>query len=140
LAIAAIGTAMAVLGYLSASVFWTILVVSLLHSFALAPTTNLADALALVASSRGGQHSFEYGWVRGAGAGAFIVGSLIAGVAIALYGLGVIICLQALLMLCVPLAASLVPPVATTANQPDQKISHASVLALARLPAFRRVV
>ena len=79
LAACTITTALAALGYLSASGFWALLVVSLLHALALAPTTNLADALAVVASKREG---FEYGWARGAGSAAFIVGSIAAGFAI----------------------------------------------------------
>src|SRR2546421_9547614 len=45
LAICAIATAMAVLGYLPASGVWAILAVSLFHLLALAPTTNLSHAL-----------------------------------------------------------------------------------------------
>ena len=53
LAVCAMATAAAAVGYLPAWGFWSILLVSLLHAFALAPTTNLADALALVASAQG---------------------------------------------------------------------------------------
>ena len=59
LALCALATAAAALGYLQAWGFWPILAISLLHSFALAPTTNLADALAVVASR--GSQGFEYG-------------------------------------------------------------------------------
>ena len=98
LAICAIGTALAALGYLTAWSFWAILAVSLMHAFALAPTTNLADALALVASRRREQ-GFEYGWVRGAGSAAFILGSILAGWAMSSCELSIIVWLQALLML-----------------------------------------
>ena len=87
------------------------LLVSLLHAIALAPTTNLADALALVASRRERPLGFEYGWVRGAGSAAFIVASIIAGWAIASYGLSAVIWLQVLLMLAVPFAVMRVPAV-----------------------------
>jgi PPP family 3-phenylpropionic acid transporter len=70
------------MSYLSAASLWPLLAVSLLHAAALAPTTNLADALALLASRRGRPLGFEYGWVRGAGSAAFIVASIIAGWAI----------------------------------------------------------
>ena len=76
LAVSTIATALTALGYLSASGFWALLAVGLLHALALAPTTNLADALAVVASRRDG---FEYGWARGTGSAAFIVGSIAAG-------------------------------------------------------------
>jgi PPP family 3-phenylpropionic acid transporter len=77
LAVCAVGTALAVMSYLPAASFWPLLAVSLLHAAALAPTTNLADALALVASRQGRPLGFEYGWVRGAGSAAFIVASII---------------------------------------------------------------
>ena len=139
LAVCAIGTALAALGYLGAWSFWAILAVSLVHAFALAPTTNLADALALVASRRREQ-GFEYGWVRGAGSAAFVLGSILAGWAAASYGLGVILWLQALLMLMVPFAARWVPPVDPGTTQANGTISRTGVMALVRLPVFRRVV
>ena len=139
LAICAIGTALAALGYLTAWSFWAILAVSLMHAFALAPTTNLADALALVASRRRDQ-GFEYGWVRGAGSAAFILGSILAGWAMSSYELSIIVWLQALLMLMVPLAARWVPPVDAEPWEANRTISRTGVLALVRLPVFRRVV
>jgi PPP family 3-phenylpropionic acid transporter len=139
LAICAIGTALAALGYLTAWSFWAILAVSLMHAFALAPTTNLADALALVASRRREQ-GFEYGWVRGAGSAAFILGSILAGWAMSSYELSIIVWLQALLMLLVPLAARWVPPVDAEPREANRTISRTGVLALVRLPVFRRVV
>jgi PPP family 3-phenylpropionic acid transporter len=90
LAACAVATALAALGYLSASGFWALLAVSLLHALALAPTTNLADALAVVAAKRQG---FEYGWARGAGSAAFIVGSIAAGYAISVFGLWIVVVL-----------------------------------------------
>jgi PPP family 3-phenylpropionic acid transporter len=138
LAVCAVGTALAVMGYLAAASFWLLLVVSLFHAAALAPTTNLADALALVASRRGGARGFEYGWVRGAGSAAFIVTSIIAGWAIASYGLSMIIWLQALLMLAVPFTLTRVPPV--DARGETAAVTRAGIAALLRLPVFRRVV
>ena len=119
--------------------FWPILGVSLLHAFALAPTTNLADALVLVAS-RAPSGRFEYGWVRGAGSAAFILGSLLTGLAIATYGLWVIIALQAMLMLAVPFAVRLVPPVVVPTNDNAMRISRAGIAELLRLRIFRRIV
>lgn len=137
LAVCAVGTAGAVLAYGPATGFWLILAVTLLHSLALAPTTNLADALALVASKR---QRFEYGWVRGAGSAAFIVGSVIAGPAIASHGTAIVIWLQAALMLAVPFAATLVPPVTARSGHEEAPITRASLAALLRMPVFRHVV
>jgi len=138
LAVYAIATALAATGYLAANSFWPLLVVSLLHAFALAPTTNLADALALVGSRAREPLGFEYGWVRGAGSAAFIAASIIAGWAITWHGLSIVIWLQALLMLAVPLAVMRVPAVGTTIDAPP--ITREGIVALLRLPMFRRVV
>src|ERR671922_860129 len=68
------------LGYLAAHGFWILLGVSLLHAASLAPITVLADALALgsaIPPPSGGRRGFEYGWVRGTGPGAFLVGAFL---------------------------------------------------------------
>ena len=85
--------ALAAFGYLPANSFWSVLVVSITYAAMLAPLTTTADALALraVGSSGEGHRWFEYGWVRGAGSAAFIVGSLIAGQAIVATDLNIII-------------------------------------------------
>ncbi len=82
------------LGYLAAHGFWILLGVSLLHAAALAPITVLADALALGSASpppSSGRRGFEYGWVRGTGSAAFIVGTLLAGQAVSAFGLDLIV-------------------------------------------------
>ena len=137
LAVCAVGSALAALGYLAAVAFWALLVVSLLHALALAPTTNLADALAVVASKRDG---FEYGWVRGAGSAAFIAASIIAGLAVSVLGLSVVVVLQAVLMLAVPFALILIAPITTSVTAAGQNLTRDGVVALMRLPVFRRVV
>jgi MFS transporter, PPP family, 3-phenylpropionic acid transporter len=136
LAACSVGTALAALGYLSATGVWALLAISLLHALALAPTTNLADALAVVAAKREG---FEYGWARGAGSAAFIVGSIASGFAISEFGIWIVVVLQAMLMLTIPFAARLVPPV-TGARSATDTISRDGLPALLRLAVFRRVV
>jgi MFS transporter, PPP family, 3-phenylpropionic acid transporter len=138
LAVCAIGTALAATGYLAAGSFWPLLAISLLHAIALAPTTNLADALALVASRRPAPLGFEYGWVRGAGSAAFIVASIIAGWAIAAHGLSIAIWMQALLRLAVPLSLMRVP--AIEADSEREAITRSGILELLRLREFRLVV
>jgi PPP family 3-phenylpropionic acid transporter len=122
--------ALVTLGYLSARGFWMVLAVMLLHAWALAPMTVLADALAL------GARSFEYGRVRGTGSAAFILGTLVSGQAIAAFGLEIIIPLQALLLGGAALAATRVPelPHARTVH------AHPGARVLLRLPAFRNLV
>ena len=136
LAACTVGTALAALGYLSATGVWALLAISLLHALALAPTTNLADALAVVAAKREG---FEYGWARGAGSAAFIVGSIASGFAISEFGIWIVVVLQAMLMLTIPFAARLVPPVSNARSATDT-ISRDGLPALLRLAVFRRVV
>jgi PPP family 3-phenylpropionic acid transporter len=136
LAACTVATALAALGYLSASGFWALLVVSLLHALALAPTINLADALAVVAAKREG---IEYGWARGAGSAAFIVGSIAAGFMASAFGIWIVVVLQAMMMLAVPLASRLVPPV-TDSRPTTDRISQGGLWALLRLAVFRRVV
>ena len=139
LALCAIATAFAATGYAAAAgAFWPLLVVSLLHASAVAPTTNLADALASVASRRQKPLGFEYGWVRGAGSAAFIVGSTIAGLAIGRLGMSVIIWLQVLLLLAVPFAVMGVP--AIRARSGSDLVSRGDIMALLRVAAFRRIV
>jgi PPP family 3-phenylpropionic acid transporter len=95
--------ALATLGYLPAQGFWVFLAVILFHAAALAPATVLADALAL--DARG----FEYGWVRGTGSAAFIIGALLSGQAVGAWGLEVIVPMQALLLGAAAFAAIRVP-------------------------------
>jgi MFS transporter, PPP family, 3-phenylpropionic acid transporter len=140
LAACAAAAAVAALFYLPASSFQAALVVSLLQAAALAPTTNLADALALLASKDKSGGGFEYGWVRGAGSAAFIAGSMIAGLAISAYGLTMIVFLQSTLLMAVPLAVRWVPAPMVPAADRAKEPSTVGILVLARSPAFRRVV
>ncbi|MFL6948596.1 MAG: MFS transporter, partial [Xanthobacteraceae bacterium] len=141
LSLCAAGAAMAALSYLPASGLWPLLLVSLLHAAALAPTTTLADALALASSVRPRQ-GFEYGWVRGSGSAAFIFGSILAGQAIGALGLAAILWLQAGLLAAAACCALLVPdaasrPLPVADRQPA---SSAAVRVLVALPSFRRLV
>ena len=140
LAIATGAAAAAALLYLSATSFYIILVVSLIQAAALAPSNNLADALALLASKDKSGAGFEYGWVRGAGSAAFIVGSIIAGVAISVYGLAVILWLQAACLMAVPWATRLVPPATAPSREAAKNHVRRRILGLAKSPSFRRVV
>jgi len=136
LAACCFATALAALVYAAASSFSALLVVTLLHSLAVAPTTNLADALALLPAKK---QRFEYGWVRGTGSAAFIAASIFAGVAVSSIGLGVVAVLQSVLMLAVPLALWFVPPVSGSLAS-NERIDRESLRALLQLPVFRRVV
>jgi PPP family 3-phenylpropionic acid transporter len=158
--------ACAALGYLPAQGFWTVFAVGLLHAAALAPITILADALALgaatasasastsaseSASSATGRRRFEYGWVRGTGSAAFIVGTLLTGQAVSAVGLDAIVWLQAMLLGAAAWAACRVPELVhqPPALQPEllhdpavQRVGAPAggFLILLRLPLFRNLV
>ncbi|HEU0061377.1 MAG TPA: MFS transporter [Hyphomicrobiaceae bacterium] len=140
LAACSVIAAIAALCYLPAAHFQTVLIVSLFQAAALAPTANLADALALAASKAKSGEGFEYGWVRGTGSAAFIVGAVLAGATISAYGLAVILWWQAALLSAVPLAVRQVPPAAIPLGDVADSQPRFGLMTLAEMPAFRRVV
>jgi MFS family permease len=76
--------ALIALGYLPARGLWLLFAVGVFHSAALAPLAPLSDTLALGAAAAARsddavRRGFEYGWVRGAGSAAFILGSVLSG-------------------------------------------------------------
>jgi PPP family 3-phenylpropionic acid transporter len=131
------------LGYLPAHGFWPFLALSLWHAASLGPLTILADALALGAASPppgSGRRGFEYGWVRGTGSAAFIVGTLLSGQAVSALGLDVIVWLQALLLGAAAVAAILVPELMHDRTAEAVRAPAGGVLLLLQLPRFRTLV
>ncbi|GAC1338386.1 MAG: 3-phenylpropionate MFS transporter [Beijerinckiaceae bacterium] len=122
-----------------------LLAVVILESAALAPVVPLSDALAVFAAkpNPGSQTpNFRYGWVRGAGSGAFICGSLVAGQMIAGYGLSSIVIAGAALLGAAALTALFVPEPrrgAAPSSLPP-KADFRAALALFRIPIFRRLL
>ena len=88
--------------YLPAAGVWAFLLVSVAHATMLAPLTPIADALTLgeaaTLKESGTGRRFEYGWVRGAGSAAFIMGTLLSGQAVSRFGLAAIIWLNGVLL------------------------------------------
>jgi len=124
--------ALVTLGYLPARGFWMVVAVMMLHAWALAPMTVLADALAI------GTRGFEYGRVRGTGSAAFILGTLASGQAIGAFGLVVIVPLQALLLGAAAFAATRVPEIE---HRPRPKAeARVGAGALLRIPRYRNLV
>ena len=101
------GAAVVATGYAPARGLLLLALVSLGHAVLLAPLTPVADTLALGAADRPG--GFEYGWVRGAGSAAFVLGNVVAGQAIGAVGLSVIIWLNAGLLAVAAVFAARVP-------------------------------
>jgi MFS transporter, PPP family, 3-phenylpropionic acid transporter len=136
--------ALVALGLLPAAGFWMLLIISLLHSAALAPITTLADALAVAAA--GPPHStmrFEYGWARGTGSAAFIAGTLVSGQVVSAWGLPSIIVSHSALLSAAAGAAMLVPEHAPRPERLSAAAWHApagGVLELLRTRRFRLVM
>ena len=140
---AALGAA-AALVFLPAVGFPLLLSVALLHAAMLGPTTVLADALALWAATTSStmRSRFEYGWVRGLGSLAFILGSLTIGQTIQGFGIGSIVIGQAILLLTAAGAAFWVPEISFphSAEPLFGRTQYASVLDLLRSPSFRWLI
>jgi MFS transporter, PPP family, 3-phenylpropionic acid transporter len=140
LAIAITLAALAVLVYLGLTGFWLLLAMSVVQAAALAPVTPLADAIALNAPMRDGR-KFEYGWVRGAGSAAFIVGTIVAGPVVDRLGLSAVVYMQAGLLGLAALATGLAPKVAyAPAPVGTLPTDREGIGALLKLATFRRLM
>jgi MFS transporter, PPP family, 3-phenylpropionic acid transporter len=131
------------MGYLAAYGFWILLGMTLLHAASLAPITILADALALGSAApppESGRRGFEYGWVRGTGSGAFIIGTLVSGQVVSAFGLNSIIWLQASLLGVAAVAAIGVPEIVHRRPTETARAPAGGVLTLLRLAPFRNLV
>jgi PPP family 3-phenylpropionic acid transporter len=126
--------------YLPAGGFWLLLLVSLAHAWVLAPINPIADALALDAAMGGlSRRRFEYGWVRGAGSAAFILGTLLAGPAVGRFGLDAIIWLNGVLLGIAAWWAHRLPdPLEAAVTVTPDRAGGLGLLL--RLPVFRRLM
>ena len=134
--------ALVAIGLLSAPSFTPLFLTGLLHAAALAPTTALADALALgAAQPRNAHPRFEYGWIRGIGSAAFVIGTLLSGQVVDSWGLTSIIVFQAALLVAAGGAATLVPtPGRQEPVTAEEFATQPGVVALLSMPLFRRVM
>jgi MFS transporter, PPP family, 3-phenylpropionic acid transporter len=142
LALCELAAAVVALGLLSAPVLMPLLLTSLVHAAALAPTTTLADALAIGAAQPGhGRRGFEYGWVRGTGSAVFIIGTLVTGQVVAAMGLASIIISQAVLLVGASAIATLLPIGERRASaSATDATARGGMVALFEIPVFRRVM
>jgi MFS transporter, PPP family, 3-phenylpropionic acid transporter len=138
----AVAAALTAFGYLPAHAFWSVLAVSVIYAAMLAPLTTNADALALgaVGASVGADRRFEYGWVRGAGSAAFIVGSMLAGQAIVATDLDVIIWGGSAFLVAAAAAAMALPASRPIARAPTGAGDGSSFRALLGLRKFRLLI
>lgn len=144
LAICLAGAGLFALGLATAKGLALLLLISLCHAAALAPTTTLADALASRAADaprENGGKAFEYGWVRGTGSAAFIVGTLFAGQIVGAAGLTSVVVLHTGLLV---IAAFVVFRVSDITS--DQQAAKGTITpvggfsALIRIAVFRRLL
>jgi len=136
LGIAAAASGLISFAYLAGYGFWLLLAVSVLHASAIAALAPLADALALAAAEREG--TFSYGWVRGAGSAAFVLGTLASGLLVAQAGLASIIVSSGLLFLVMAAATARVP--AAPARDEPPSLGFGGLRELLALKPFRRML
>jgi PPP family 3-phenylpropionic acid transporter len=92
-------------------------------------------------SSHHNKPAFEYGWVRGTGSAAFIIGTLMAGQAIAVTGLAIVLWLQAVLLIVTLVMTYRLPDRQRPALAKTSTLStREEVLTLLRLRTYRRLV
>jgi MFS transporter, PPP family, 3-phenylpropionic acid transporter len=139
----AISAAVASLLYLPAHSFWLLVLVNLAQAALLAPLAPLSDALALSWSRftrQGEPRSFEYGWVRGAGSGAFVVGALTAGQLANTWGLASVLLLTAVGLFATGLSTRFAPELERGRQTiRTRKVIEKDAGALLRQPAFVRM-
>ncbi|MGA7261502.1 MAG: MFS transporter [Stellaceae bacterium] len=134
------------LGYLSAQGAWALIALGVMHTAALAPLPPLSDTLALGAAAPTGsggmpKWKFHYGWLRGCGSAAFVVGLVMSGQAIGHFGIAVIVWLNAALLLAASPVALRVPQLLASGEHSRAIASQArGLLALLRLPLYRKMV
>ncbi len=135
----AAASALVATGYAPARGLFLLMVVSVAHAAVLAPLTPIADALALGSSQA--KPGFPYGWVRGAGSAAFIVGTLLSGQMVGRAGLGVIVWLNAGLLAAAACLGWFLPNrLAGPGASPAARGEAGSVWRLLRIPLFARLM
>jgi PPP family 3-phenylpropionic acid transporter len=140
-ACAALAACMAT-GLLAVDGFWLLAIIEMGHAAMLAPVTTLADALALNAAKPRAARGFEYGWVRGSGSAAFIMGTLAAGQVLSSVELSAVVWMHALLLMGVVLGTALIPGLNDRSElRPNGKLSVlGGVQELCRIALFRRLI
>ncbi len=134
LLVAAGGSGLVGMGYLAAHGFWSLLFVCVIHAVATTSLAAVSDALALAASVA--QRVFAYGWVRGIGSAAFIVGTLSSGRLVASFGTASIVVSSSILFLLMIPAVLALPPV----KAPAHEAANGGIREILAIPAMRRVL
>ena len=140
-AVCTIGAAILALSNVALTTFWPVFAATVLWSASIAPAAPLTDALALAAAKpRHGNRGFEYGWVRGAGSAAFVLGTLGAGQLVGPLGVSVTLALQASLLVFTATWIIRVPNYLAMPRGSRNPAEEGMLFELLRLRAFRQVV
>ena len=140
-AVCTIGAAILALSNVALTTFWPLFAATVLWSASIAPAAPLTDALALAAAKpRHGNRGFEYGWVRGAGSAAFVLGTLGAGQLVGPLGVSVTLALQASLLVFTATWIIRVPNYLAMPRGSRNPAEEGMLFELLRLRAFRQVV
>ena len=137
LAVCALGAGLISFAYLPAQGFLLLLAVGMVHSVVIAPLAPIADATAVAAAAREG--SFAYGWVRGVGSAAFVLGTLASGQLVEGYGLASIVVASGLMFVLMAAVALALPRVRPVAVRDVGERGLAGFRALLQIPVFRTV-
>ena len=142
LASCAVVAAMAAVALIWADEFWLLLLLAVAQAAALAPTTSIADALSVnAAKSQMTGRQFEYGWIRGSGSAAFILGTLVVGQLIGPADLTPVLWMNASLLFAAACATALVSPVtAQVAPETGARLAVGEVRGLLKIPRFRILI
>jgi len=122
--------------YLVAFGFLPLLAVSIAHATATASLAPLSDALSVAAASE--RPGFQYGWVRGVGSAAFVVGTLLSGQLVDRFGLSCIIVASSVLFLAMAICAARVRASREVADASDTGAGAFSLLW--NVSAYRRLI
>lgn len=140
-AVCTIGAAILALSNVALTTFWPVFAATVFWSASIAPAAPLTDALALAAAKpRHGNRGFEYGWVRGAGSAAFVLGTLGAGQLVGPLGVSVTLALQASLLVFTATWIIRVPNYLAMPRGSRNPAEEGMLFELLRLRAFRQVV
>jgi MFS transporter, PPP family, 3-phenylpropionic acid transporter len=138
-----VAAALLALGYWQSHAFSILLAVGLLQAAAIGPLAPLSDSLAIatVNLDRVTQRRFvlDYGFIRGAGSAAFIIGSVLAGLSIDSAGIIVIVWLNTVLLAAAALSTAWVPRLRLERRVASVR-TPGEIGALLRDRIFRRVM
>jgi PPP family 3-phenylpropionic acid transporter len=127
--------------FLLANTFWLLFLIALVQAAALTPTTSIADALSVnAAKPEIAGKPFEYGWIRGSGSAAFVLGTLVIGQLVSHDDLTPIIWMNVALLAAAAGATALLPRVTIQSAPHDGPPVLADLRELLRISRFRVLV